>query len=206
MTDTKEKILDTAERLIGEQGYAATSLRHVIAEAGVNLAAVHYHFGSKEGLLDAVVTRKVTPVNLTRLAWLERMEAEASPGPVEVEKILESFLLPTVEVAARSPDFVRLMGQMLAEGMMPRIVEKHFRPTGIRFVSALRRALPGLPEEELLWRVHFMVGAMAHSMCRPPMFPLPPEGMADLEPRMKLLVTFLSAGFRAPATAGKEER
>jgi AcrR family transcriptional regulator len=206
MTDTKEKILDTAERLIGEQGYAATSLRHVIAEAGVNLAAVHYHFGSKEGLLDAVVTRKVTPVNLTRLAWLERMEAEASPGPVEVEKILESFLLPTVEVAARSPDFVRLMGQMLAEGMMPRIVEKHFRPTGIRFVSALRRALPGLPEEELLWRVHFMVGAMAHTMCRPPMFPLPPEGMADLEPRMKLLVTFLSAGFRAPATAGKEER
>ena len=112
MTDTKEKILDTAERLIGEQGYAATSLRHVIAEAGVNLAAVHYHFGSKEGLLDAVVTRKVTPVNLTRLTRLERLEAEAGGGPVEVEKILESFLLPTVEVAARSPDFVRLMGQM----------------------------------------------------------------------------------------------
>src|ERR1017187_7739201 len=188
MTDTKEKILDTAERLIGEQGYAATSLRHVIAEAGVNLAAVHYHFnrvqqpflgaemimrhviaeagvnlaavhyhfGSKEGLLDAVVTRKVTPVNLTRLAWLERVETEAGGGPVEVEKILESFLLPTVEVAARSPDFVRLMGQMLAEGMMPRIVEKHFRPTGIRFVTALRRALPGLPEEELLWRGDFM--------------------------------------------------
>jgi AcrR family transcriptional regulator len=206
MIDTKEKILDTAERLIGEQGYAATSLRHVIAEAGVNLAAVHYHFGSKEGLLDAVVTRKVTPVNLTRLAWLERVETEAGGGPVEVEKILESFLLPTVEVAGRSPDFVRLMGQMLAEGMMPRIVEKHFRPTGMRFVSALRQALPALPEEELLWRVHFMVGAMAHTMCRPPMFPLPPEGAADLEPRMKLLVTFLSAGFRAPATAGKEER
>jgi hypothetical protein len=89
---------------------------------------------------------------------------------------------------------------------MPRIVEKHFRPTGMRFVSALRQALPALPEEELLWRVHFMVGAMAHTMCRPPMFPLPPEGAADLEPRMKLLVTFLSAGFRAPATAGKEER
>ena len=55
MTDTKEKILDTAERLIGEQGYAATSLRQIIAQAGVNLAAVHYHFGSKEDLLDAVV-------------------------------------------------------------------------------------------------------------------------------------------------------
>ena len=58
MTETQDKILDTAERLIGEQGYAATSLRQIIAEAGVNLAAVHYHFGSKEELLDAVVMRK----------------------------------------------------------------------------------------------------------------------------------------------------
>jgi len=69
MTDTKEKILDTAERLIGEQGYSATSLRHIIAQARVNLAAVHYHFGSKEDLLDAVVARKATPVNDARLAW-----------------------------------------------------------------------------------------------------------------------------------------
>ena len=68
MTETKDKILDTAERLIGERGYAATSLRQIIAEAGVNLAAVHYHFGSKEDLLDAVVARKVTPVNEARIA------------------------------------------------------------------------------------------------------------------------------------------
>jgi AcrR family transcriptional regulator len=206
MTDTKEKLLDTAERLIGGQGYAATSLRQIIAEAGVNLAAVHYHFGSKEELLDAVVTRKVTPVNEARIARLDRVEAEAAGGPPDVDKVLESFLIPTAEVAGRNPGFVRLMGQMLAEGMMPRIVEKHFRSTGTRFVSALRRALPGLPEEELLWRVHFMVGAMAHTMCRPPTFPLAAEGAADLEPRMKRLVTFLGAGFRAPATAGKEKK
>ena len=206
MSETKEKILDAAERLIGEQGYAATSLRHIIAEAGVNLAAVHYHFGSKEELLDAVVERKVTPVNEARVAWLDGVEAEAGSGPMVVEKVLEAFLLPTAEVASRNPGFVRLMGQMLAEGMMPRIVEKHFQATGQRFVSALRRSVPELPQEELMWRVHFMVGAMAHTMCRPPMFPLPQEGAADLEPRMKLLVTFLSAGFRAPATAGKEER
>ena len=204
MTDTKDRILDTAERLIGEQGYAATSLRQVIAEAGVNLAAVHYHFGSKEELLDAVVTRKVTPVNEARVARLERVEAEAGSGPIVVEKVLEAFLIPTAEVASQYPGFVRLMGQMLAEGMMPRIVERHFQATGRRFVSALRRAVPELPQEELLWRVHFMVGAMAHTMCGPPIFPRmagDPEGM---EPRMERLVTFLGAGFRAPATAGKE--
>src|ERR1039457_6734609 len=103
MSDTKEKILDTAERLIGEQGYAATSLRQVIAEAGVNLAAVHYHFGSKEELLDAVVTRKVTPVNEARISRLDRVEAEAGSGPLVVEKVLEAFLIPTAEVASRNP-------------------------------------------------------------------------------------------------------
>jgi AcrR family transcriptional regulator len=205
MTDTKEKILDTAERLIGEQGYAATSLRHIIAQAGVNLAAVHYHFGSKEGLLDAVVARKAAPVNDARLAWLERVEAEAGDGPLEVEKVLESFFLPTAEVASRNPGFVRLMGQMLAEGMMPRIVEKHFQATGLRFVAALQRAVPELPQEELMWRVHFMVGAMAHTMCRVPIFPQLAGDVTDMGPRLKRLVTFLGAGFRAAATAGKEK-
>jgi AcrR family transcriptional regulator len=206
MSETKEKILDTAERLIGERGYAATSLRHIIAEAGVNLAAVHYHFGSKEELLDAVVARKVTPVNEARVAWLERVEAEAGSGPMVVEKVLEAFLIPTAEVASRSPEFVHLMGRMLAEGMMPRIVEKHFQATGTRFVAALRRAVPELPQEELMWRVHFMVGAMAHAMCRPPIFPQTTGDAANMEPRMQRLVTFLGAGFRAPATAGKERK
>jgi hypothetical protein len=109
-------------------------------------------------------------------------------------------------MASRSPEFVRLMGRMLADGMMPRIVERHFRATGLRFVTALRRALAGLPEEELSWRVHFMVGAMAHTMCRAPIFPRITGDPADLEPRMKLLVTFLSAGFRAPASTGKERK
>ncbi len=205
MSDTKEKILDTAERMIGERGYAATSLRQIIAEAGVNLAAVHYHFGSKEDLLDAVVARKVTPVNEGRIARLDRVEAEAGNGPARVEQILEAFFLPTAEVAGRNPGFVRLMGQMLAEGMMPRIVERHFQATGLRFVAALRRALPELPQEELMWRVHFMIGAMAHTMCRAPVFPEMAGDAGDMGPRMKRLVTFLSAGFRAAATAGEEK-
>ena len=205
MSETKEKILDAAERLIGEQGYAATSLRHVIAEAGVNLAAVHYHFGSKEELLDAVVLRHATPVNEERLARLDCVEAEAGSGPMIVEKVLEAFLLPTTQVASRSPEFVRLMGRMLAEGMMPQIVDRHFQPAARRFVSALRRALPELPEEELLWRVHFMIGAMAHTMHQKPIFPEISGDATDLEPRMKRLVTFLGAGLRAAASP-KEEK
>ena len=87
---------------------------------------------------------------------------------------------------------------------MPAIAEKHFRPTTQRFLKALAHCLPGISQAELAWRAHFMVGAMAHAMCNPPLLPkLGPE--TNLRRRMKLLVTFLAAGFRAPATQGEEK-
>jgi len=206
MSDTKDKILDTAERLFAEQGYAATSLRQVIAAAKVNLAAVHYHFGTKEDLLDAVVVRKVAPVNAARIAWLERVEARAGDGPLKVERVLESFFLPTAETAQRYPEFVRLMGRILTEGMMPSLVEKHFHGTAMRFVTALRRAVPNIPQQELMWRVHFMVGAMAHTMGMKPILPGMEGDSPDIALRMRRLVTFLSAGFRAAETPAAKEK
>jgi AcrR family transcriptional regulator len=200
MKDTKEKILDTAERLFAERGYAATSLRQIIASAKVNLAAIHYHFGSKEDLLDHLVHRKAVTVNQERLARLDRLEACSDVRPPCVEAILQAFFLPTADVAEANPLFVRVMGRIHSEGLMPGIVQKHFHATAKRFMAALRRALPELPEAEFLWRVHFMVGAMAHTMSGTPIYPGPPE---DFHSRMRRLVTFLAAGFRAPA--GKNE-
>jgi AcrR family transcriptional regulator len=198
MIDTKERILDTAEQLFGEQGYSATSLRQVIGKAEVNLAAVHYHFGSKEDLLDALVLRKAEPVNRKRLELLDHLEAQANGKPLPVQAIMEAFFLPTAETAAANPQFARVMGRIHSEGLMPTIVQKHFNPTAKRFLAALRRSLPQLNEAEFLWRVHFMTGAMAHTMCGIPSFPLPPE---DFHGRMRKLVTFLTAGFLAPASA-----
>src|SRR5581483_10479047 len=94
MSETKQKILDAAERLIAEQGYDATSLRQIIGEAGVNLASIHYHFGSKEELLQAVVERRAAPVNAERLDLLARYEAEAGAKPVPIERIFHAFLAP----------------------------------------------------------------------------------------------------------------
>jgi len=203
MIDTKEKILETAAQLFGEQGVAGTSLRQIIAKADVNLAAIHYHFGSKESLLDELIHRKADPVNRERLDRLCRLEAEAGDKPVAVEAILEAFFVPTAAAAEQNPLFVRVMGRIHSEGLMPAIVQKHFYPTAQRFVAQLRRAVPHLPEEEFLWRVHFMMGAMAHTMCGTPLFP---ADSADYHGRMRKLVTFLSAGFRAPATANGETK
>jgi AcrR family transcriptional regulator len=205
MSGTRERILDSAERLIAEQGYAATSLRQIIAAAKVNIAAVHYHFGAKEDLLDAVVLRKVAPVNAARMEWLDRVEAEAGAGPLRIEDVLESFLLPTADTAQQNPDFVRLMGRMLTEGMMPSLVEKHFQATVMRFSAALSRAIPYLPRQELMWRVHFMIGATAHAMSMKPILSGMEGDAPDMNLRMRRLVTFLAAGFRAPSNAALPE-
>jgi AcrR family transcriptional regulator len=207
MIDTKQKILDTAERLIAEQGYAATSLRHIIAEAEVNLAAIHYHFGSKEELLDEIILRKAEPVNRERLARLDKLEQDAGTGSLEVEKILEAFLMPMAEAADRTPLFVPFMGRLMAEGLLPAIVKRHFQVVTARLLTALRRAVPDLPDEEFAWRMHFMTGTMAHTMCGAPAFPgLNPEG--DFHSRIGFLIAFLRAGFRAPATKepGSEDK
>ena len=198
---TKEKILDTAERLIASQGFAATSLRQIISEAQVNLAAVHYHFGSKEELLDQLVLRKVTRVNEERESLLEQFEREAGDRPVAVEKILTAFFQPMIEAGCRNPQFVRVMGRLIAEGMIPSIAERHFQPTTSRFVTALRRALPELSEGELFWRVQFMFGAMSHTVggLALPVSQLHGDS-TDFELIMRRLMAFLGAGMSAPPT------
>ncbi|SPE40052.1 Transcriptional regulator, TetR family [Candidatus Sulfopaludibacter sp. SbA3] len=206
MVDTKEKILDTAQRLIGDQGYAATSVRHIISEAGVNLASIHYHFGTKEDLLTAVIARKAGPVNEERLARLNRVEAESGKRPPSVKKVLDAWLLPMAEAADRDPTFVRLMGRMMAEGLLPAIIERHFKELVERLAGALRRAIPDLPDEEFRWRMHFMFGAMAHTMCYKNEITGLGGDAGDIRGRIERLITFLTAGFQAPATpAAKNE-
>jgi len=202
---TKDKILDTAERLIASQGFAATSLRQIIAEAQVNLAAVHYHFGSKEELLDQLVLRNVTRVNEERQALLESFEREARGKPVPLEKILAAFFEPMIEVGCRNPQFVRVMGRLIAEGLIPSLAEKHFQPTTMRFIAALRRALPDLSEGELFWRVQFMFGAMAHTIggLALPVSPIHGDG-AEFQLIMRRLVAFLGAGMNAAPTREKQ--
>jgi AcrR family transcriptional regulator len=193
MIDTKQKILDAAERLIAEQGYSATSLRQIIADAGVNLAAVHYHFGSKEQLLNELVMRKAGPVNDKRLGWLDREMAAAAPALPSVDKVLEAFMLPMAAAASLDQQFVKLMGRILAEGLLVAVVEKNFMPVAGRFIAVIRQALPEVPENEFQWRVQFMIGAMAHTMCGPA------GADGDFETRIGYLVRFLTAGFHAPA-------
>jgi AcrR family transcriptional regulator len=194
MTDTKQKILDAAEQLIGDHGYAATSLRQVIASAGVNLASIHYHFGSKEELLHELLMRKAGPVNEKRIELLDRYAEESGAAALPIEKVLDAFFRPMVETANANPQFVRVMGRIVVEGLLPTVVQKSFQPMFARFTGALRKAVPDIPEEEFQWRVHFMTGVIAHTLCGVP--------GANFQERIDRLIRFLAAGFRAPAPQG----
>jgi len=197
MIDTKHRILDTAERLFGERGFDAVSLRQIIAAAGVNLAAVHYHFGSKEDLLDQVVLRKLGPVNEARLAHLDQAEHLAAGAPIPVETILRAFLEPTVEVARQNPEFAKLMGRVVSEGHIERLVAQHLRTLVDRFFSAFQKTLPALTRQELGWRIYFMFGAVARALCgdNPAWLTGDPIAFPD---RIEKLIAFLAGALQAP--------
>jgi AcrR family transcriptional regulator len=202
MTNTKAKILDAAEELFGEHGYSGTSLRHIISKAGVNLAAIHYHFGTKQDLLDQVILRKAGPMNARRLELLDKFEAEAAPLPPGIERVLEAFILPALLIE-KSPEFLKLMGRVHVEGLVQGVAMRNFQPMIARFQSALHRALPEISGRDMAWKVHFALGAMAHTLiARPEIYP-----ETSREPPLKTakrLVAFIGAGFRTPAVIEKE--
>src|SRR5689334_14150154 len=117
--DTKTRILDAAESLFVEHGFEATSLRQLTSAAGVNLAAVNYHFGSKEELFQSVLTRRLDPMNQERIDLLERLERESNGKAIGVEKILSAMLIPALRLARDErrggKDFLRLLGRAYAD-------------------------------------------------------------------------------------------
>ncbi len=195
---TKTRILNAAEKLFGKNGFDATSLRDITAEAQVNLAAVNYHFQTKESLIDAVLTRRLAPVNARRLEML----AAAGPRPT-VEQIIEAFLAPVIELDL--PNVVPLIGRVFSNPgqFLARVFQKELLPVARRFDAALAVALPELTAEERFWRLHFMAGAMTHLLAMWEVLPamtslaIQPIQRDELVER---LVRFLAAGFRAPVT------
>jgi AcrR family transcriptional regulator len=199
-TDTKIRILDAAEKLFGMRGFDSTSLRDITAEAEVNLAAVNYHFQSKDSLMEAVICRRIEPVNRRRLELLEA----AGDNPT-VEQILRAFLSPVI-VELKISSVAPLLGRALADPgqFLERIVRPQFAPLGQRFAEALGRALPELSPAEITWRQHFMVGGMTHLLMWRPYLKEMTGGLCDSSDREALLdraVLFFGAGFRAPSLA-----
>mgnify|MGYP003985571765 CR=1 FL=1 len=202
-TATKMRLLDVSGRLFAESGFDSVSLRLITENAEANLAAVNYHFGSKEELIVAVVEKLVRPVNQRRLVLLKQINLE---GSAACQSIVEAFIDPVIEAASRGDEedqrFCKLMSRCIAsrDERITSLVLRQFPEVLAKFVDALRLVCPWISSDVAHMRIMFMAGAMAHSLFHYDKLVIISEGRCDISSLDSLrdeLVQFLSAGMSA---------
>ena len=202
---TKDRILDAAEVLFADLGFEATSLRTITQIAGVNLAAVNYHFQSKEALLLAVLGRRAEEVNRRRLELLDRAEAK---GDATVEEILEALFRPVLESGPNLPRLLIRLQYLESQELFRQVFDSYMKAIKHRMMAAMRKAVPTLEPPEIMMRVVFSFGSFASVFIAGTMTEVVSEGAMkapELEERLQAMIQFAAAGMRAPV-AGKSAR
>jgi AcrR family transcriptional regulator len=150
---TPIRLLDAAERLIGERGVDAVSLRAINAGAGGNVAAAHYHFGSKEGLVREALARRMSVLAEQRFALLAPLEAAPTPAP---RAVIEVLALPLIAFASTEAGaaYVRFLAALdRSGGRWSALLDEAFRPQWTRLAPVLARATPLLTDARRAVRI-----------------------------------------------------
>lgn len=163
---TRLRILDVAEHLFAENGVDGTSLRSIMAAAGVSISQINYHFGTKEALLRAIFERRAVPHIEERLRLIRQAANEAPER--RLVAVLEAYFSPVrwhIDGARQVVDFNRLLGRIGGDpGEMARgILAEFFDGFQHQFIAELRLLLPDLPENDLYWRWHCLLGVLMYS-------------------------------------------
>lgn len=201
---TKERILEATERLLAEHGFEGVSLRDITGAAEVNVAAVNYHFGSKEKLFEEIQCRYIAPLNEERMKMLG--EVTESGRTASVREILEAFMRPFLTAVKRSEMserlFFKLMGRcvMDRQGGVPDAMVSEIERVAGAYTKALMAAIPGMRVETMLWRLHFTFGVMAQTLLHGELlvkFTHGACGEPDVEAQFQNMIDFCHAGFLA---------
>lgn len=198
---TKDRILGAAEELFAQFGFSGTSLRQVTSRADVNIAAVNYHFGSKENLVNEVFRRRMDEMSAHRLSAL-KAALEKHPG--ELEPILAAFVEPALAIAQDrhgGAAFVRVVARAYAEknDSLRKFLSDHYGHVLREFAKAIAACVPGLSKEELYWRLDFLAGALTYAMADFGLIKRP-SGTAEKAHRERAareLIRFAAAGFKS---------
>ena len=199
---TRERILGVAETLFARHGFAGASLRQVTAAANVNLAAVNYHFGAKESLIEEVFRRRLDELNRHRLSALAEAGAKSDPT---LEDVLDAFVRPALEQSMDSAGgaaFVRVLARADAEHdeRLRKFLSDNYGHVLREFAAAFARLLPHLDKEELYWRLDIVAGALTYAMADFGMIKRKNDVSehSHREQTARHLVRFAAAGLRAP--------
>jgi AcrR family transcriptional regulator len=202
----RTNILDAAETAFADDGYNGASMRTIVREAGVNLATVYYYFGSKNGLMEAVLKRRLGPLRQEHLDLLRQLESDARGRPLPVEKILEAMLLPPLRLlaapVAKRQAVTRLIGRIVAEpdAQTQQILRSQRAEVRAAFLKALRATLPKASTADLQWRMEFVWGALAFILCNPRTIEMETQGACnpiDADKVLAQMINFFSGGFHA---------
>lgn len=205
--DTIEKILHTAEASFAVHGFFASSLRQITRDAGVNVAAVHYHFGSKEALFVEVLSRRLTPFMHSLFAHLDAAQAQGKN--LSAEDVVDSFVQACFELI-QSQDtqaalFSKLMSRLMLDEYRPFREQLAAQNTdfGVRLQAVFQAVLPDLPPEVVRWRMHLswstLFNAFAGNDVLKVLAPAKTEVNArDPEQVARFVKPFVVAGLQAP--------
>ena len=209
--DTRERILDAAERLFMAHGYEGTSMRQITGDAAVNLAAVNYHFGSKESLMQEVFRRRLGWLNEERMRVLNEMELAADGNPLKPSQIVDGYFGTLLRMADEDErggvTFLRLLGRTLTDPseFIRTFLAEEYAGVMERYKSALFKALPDVPKAEIVSRFHFMLGATSYAIAGTDAlrvvtdWQIEPSDTVDRTDRLlPRLMSFLLGGLRAP--------
>jgi AcrR family transcriptional regulator len=205
--DTKDKILDAAEHLFARDGYRGTSLRAITGRAAVNLAAVNYHFGSKEALLEEVIKRRILPLNAVRREKIQsvRDAARKRGKPPEIRAVLLAFIEPTLLFRESTPEaehFITFIGSAITDpdDRVRKVFHRFIMPLFQLFFETACEALPGVARDIVFWRLHFAMGSLFHTLHICGKFEttlVDIQSGRDAQSLVNLIIPFVTAGMRA---------
>jgi AcrR family transcriptional regulator len=210
--DTRGRILDAAERLFAQRGIDAVSLREITRVADVNIAAIHYHYGSREGLVRAVLDRVVVPLNRMRIGLLDAARAGKPSGAIPVAALLDAFIRPDLlAIEALRDDGVwvaRFLGRTYSQPtpLVEQIMREQFADVAARFIPELARSLPHVGPGEIAWRMTWcVVGVIVALFAQATPRGVPgPFDTGDVEGTLARVIAFVEPGLSAPAARKPE--
>ena len=201
---TRSDIMRAAEQLFAEKGFRAMTLRDVTREAKVNLAAVNYHFGSKEKLMLAVIRTRFEPINVERLKQLDALIAKHAPEPVPVPAIFDAMFRPLFQSASTETGvdygLIQMIGRAITEpaDFISTIHKELFTELSLRFIAELQRSCPHLSATAHHYRFFFAISTMIGSIIEQVLLENLSEGTldpTDFDTLVEELITFTVAGY-----------
>lgn len=208
---TKDKILDSAEHLFANKGLKETSVRDITSHANVHLAAVNYHFHTKDGLLKALMDRRIAPLNRQRIELLDKYENRFGEHSVPIEYALYALLAPGIKMCFEEPDFLSITGQVVThpDEQTYQIFVTNFEGVFSRFNDSFSTSVPHISQEDLMWRIHFLTGSMIHTWTNHKGLTALSQGVCELKEQDEIinkLIAFCAAGLKAEVYSHPKEQ